>query len=382
MASFPDIRAVAKSAVTRRGTLQVHKMPDRTSLSDQNCEGTVTFRFVQLGRPAVSTVRPRTGPVKRCIGARTRGRSGGFAVLFIAAAVGLAACADSNSSNRSNSSTTTKSGDPGHGTTTAQSAVQSIDPSYFGDGSCLRYQPASGNRHITVFLDAGHGGIDPGALGTTESGQRIYEGEITLPVELDTMALLRTNGFTVVVSRTRNTTVLRLKPADIDGNILSVVGAEQEVAARDICANDAHANLLVGIYMDAGGSSSSAGSVTAYDAVRPFSNENLRFAQLLQSSVVAAMNRKGWQIPNAGVLNDAGLGSSAGDSALQYDHLLLLGPAMNGYFTTPSEMPGALIEPLFITDPFEGSIADNVNDQHVVAGGIATAVEEYFSSAT
>ena len=300
--------------------------------------------------------------------------------MVIAAAVGLAACGGPSSSNGSNSATTTKSGDPGHGTTTGQSAGQAIDPSYFGDGSCMRYQPTSGDRHVTVFLDAGHGGIDPGALGTTESGQRIYEGEITLPVELDTMALLRANGFTVVVSRTHNTTVLRLKPADVDGNILSVLGAEQEVAARDVCANDAHANLLVGIYMDAGDSSSSAGSVTAYDAVRPFSNENLRFAQLLQSSVVAAMNQKGWQIPNAGVLNDVGMGSSAGDSALQYDHLLLLGPAMNGYFTTPSQMPGALIEPLFITDPFEGSIAANANDQHVVASGIAKAVEEYFSS--
>ena len=265
---------------------------------------------------------------------------------------------------------------------------QAIDPSYFANGSCVRYRPTSGNRHLTVFLDAGHGGIDPGAVGRTESGKPIYEGNVTLPVELDTMALLRAKGFTVVVSRTRNTTVLRLRPRDLAGKIFSLVGAHYEVAARDICANDAHANLLVGIYFDASTSSYAAGSVTTYDAARPFSRENLRLAKLLQASVVAAMNRKGWQIPNDGVPNDIGLGSSNGDPAtsalaamaLQYHRLMLLGPAMKGYFSTPSEMPGALIEPLFITDPFEGSIAANAKDRHVIASGIAHGAEEYFSS--
>ena len=41
-------------------------------------------------------------------------------------------------------------------------------------------------------------------------------------------------------------------------------------------------------------------------------------------------------------------------------------------------MPGALIEPLFITDSFEGSIADSTHGQQVIAGGIARAVEQYF----
>ena len=51
---------------------------------------------------------------------------------------------------------------------------------------------------------------------------------------------------------------------------------------------------------------------------------------------------------------------------------------MPGWFDTPSEMPGALIEPLFITDPFEGSIADSPSGQQAIAGGLAQAVEQYF----
>ncbi len=90
------------------------------------------------------------------------------------------------------------------------------------------------------------------------------------------------------------------------------------------------------------------------------------------------------EIPNDGVLPDNGLGSAAGDRAAgglaaksaAYDHLMLLGPAMAGYFSTPSAMPGAVIEPLYITDPFEGSIADSTGGQMAIARGIVTALEQ------
>jgi hypothetical protein len=104
--------------------------------------------------------------------------------------------------------------------------------------------------------------------------------------------------------------------------------------------------------------------------------------------VLAAMNYRGWDIPNEGALPDTGLGSlqapASGATGLAaqaaaYGHLLLLGPAEAGFFTTPSEMPGALIEPLFLTDPFEGSLADSASGQAVIALGIADAVEQYFA---
>ena len=63
--------------------------------------------------------------------------------------------------------------------------------------------------------------------------------------------------------------------------------------------------------------------------------------------------------------------------AAAYNHLLLLGPAMAGYFTTPSQMPGAVIEPLYLTDPFEGSIAASPADREDHRRGIANAVERF-----
>src|SRR5271165_677897 len=98
---------------------------------------------------------------------------------------------------------------------------RALDAGYFEPGACMEYPPTSGDRHLTVFLDAGHGGIDPGGVGETQSGQSIEEADETLPVELDAMNLLRAKGFTVMVSRTGAETVIRPLPGDVSGNLFT-----------------------------------------------------------------------------------------------------------------------------------------------------------------
>ncbi len=265
-------------------------------------------------------------------------------------------------------------------TVTVPGGGTELDPSYFTPGSCVAFPPTSGDRHETVFIDAGHGGPDPGAIGQTSSGAPVEEAVETLPVALDTASLLRADGFRVVVSRTRQSAVARPGPGDMSGGVFTVKGEIREIGARDVCANIAHAAILVAVYFDAGGSPIDAGSVTGYDNARPFWRSSLRLATLMQRDVLAAMNAKGWQIPDDGVVSDVTLGgaplSSGGAS---YGRLIVLGPAKKGFFTTPSLMPGALIEPLFITDPFEGTIAASSTGQHVIATGLAKAVGQYFA---
>jgi hypothetical protein len=185
-----------------------------------------------------------------------------------------------------------------------------------------------------------------------------------------------------VLSRTRQSIVRKLAPGDANGAIFTVAGENREIAARDLCADIAGANILLAIYFDAGGSESDAGSVSTYDRARPFWRKSLRLAVLVQRDVLDAMNGHGWQIPNDGVVSDVSLGGPPLSAAgARYGHLLVLGPAFPGYFSTPSTMPGALIEPLFLTDPFEGTIAASVAGQEAIASGLARATVQYFSSA-
>lgn len=269
---------------------------------------------------------------------------------------------------------------PSHAVSVAQpSGGTAVDASRFESGACVSFAPTAGDNHHTVFIDAGHGGIDPGAEGETQSGRTIYEADQTLPVEMDTTALLRADGYRVVVSRTRDSNVARLGPEDVTGGALTPQGVHDDVAARDLCADLAKATVLLGIYFDAGTSPSNAGCITGYDTARPFSDKSHRLASLVQRDVLTHMNAHGWQIPDDGVATDTTLGGPALTTAsATYGHLLLLGPAEPGWFTTPSRMPGALIEPLYVTDPFEGSIADSATGHQAIAAGMAQAIEQYF----
>lgn len=269
-------------------------------------------------------------------------------------------------------------------TQTIPSAV-AIEPGTFAPGACMKYQPTAASNGHLVFLDAGHGGIDPGGVGSTQSGVMVKESTTALAVALQTSDLLRSQGYTVVLSRTTDSTVVPLTPSNTNGSVFNIQGAHDDVAARDACANAAGAALLIGIYFDAG-VPTAAGSLAAYDTARPFAAENLKIATLVQTDVLASMNKHGWEIPDDGVQSDEHLGSyvpQAGNSiaalAAKYNHIMLLGPAEAGYFETPSQMPGMIIEPLYVTDPFEGTIAASALGQKAMADGIAKAVLQYFA---
>jgi N-acetylmuramoyl-L-alanine amidase len=253
-----------------------------------------------------------------------------------------------------------------------------VNSALFAPGSCIALAPTSGDRHLTVFLDAGHGGPDPGGQGVTQSGAVIHERELTLPVVLDAARLLRADGFRVVVSRTTNGPVVKLAASDLSGGLLSVAGEHRDTAARPLCADKAGAALLVSVHFNVGSSPANAGALATYDAARPFASRNHTLATLLQTDIVKAFAAQhGWQIPNDGVVTDDTVGNALTSAGAAYGHLLVLGPAKAGYFTTPSTMPGALVEPLFLTDPFEGTIAASARGQLIMAKAITAAITTF-----
>jgi len=263
-------------------------------------------------------------------------------------------------------------------TTPARAPVPTaIDPASFPVGTCVSYPPTGRNRATTVFLDAGHGGLDPGALGRTTSGRVVEEKAVALDVVLDAEQMLHTLGFTVVVSRTTDTTVARLTAADLSGTLLTVAGVHADLEARARCANEAAAAVLVSVHFNSASSPRDAGALAIYDGVRPFATNNHRLAEVLQANVRSGLNAHGWAIPDAGVVSDSTVGNALSSAAAAYGHLVLLGPSMAGYFTSPTTMPGSVIEPLFLTDPFEADIAASPAGQLSIAASVATAIMQF-----
>lgn len=276
------------------------------------------------------------------------------------------------------------------GPTTAPAAAPSATPtgtpaspsdSTFAAGACKTLAPTARGRGQAVFLDAGHGGPDPGASGATTAGKPVHESQLTLPVALAAAASLRAAGYRVTLSRTVDTSVARLGPGDVSqSGLLSLAGEHADTQARVTCANRSGAAVLVSIHFNAFSDPTARGSLTAYDSVRTFSASNRQLAQLVEGSVVAALDAAGWQVPDRGIIDDATLNApSLSPEANAYGHLLLLGPAAAGWLSSPSSMPGVLVEPFFLTNPTEATVAADPVGQQAIAAGITRAIEQFLS---
>jgi len=238
-----------------------------------------------------------------------------------------------------------------------------------------------GNLHHIVFIDPGHGGLDPGASGTTSNGTTIWEKNVTLAVGLDLSTLLRNQGYTVVLARDSDSLVTRTLQGDLNGKLLTAAGEHRDLVARVACANAAHAQALVAIHFDAYSDPSVNGAETLYDNARPFSTANRRLANLAQADVVARLRAAGWAVPDRGVIDDLTADTLAlTNEGTVYGHLLELGPAASGWLKYPSAMPGIVTEPLFLTHPAEADVASSAQGQQTIADGLARAINAFFAA--
>jgi N-acetylmuramoyl-L-alanine amidase len=253
----------------------------------------------------------------------------------------------------------------------------------YAEGACKRFDPTHGNLHRTIFVDAGHGGPDPGTSGPDGKGGVIAEKTATLAVALDLLPILRAQGYTVVLSRTGDSSVMRLGPGDLDGRVFTPDAEHRETLARVTCANDQKAGLLLSIHFNGFEDPTVGGTETFYDDARPFAGENQRVASLVQQDVQAALLAAGWQIPDRGItLDSSDDAPTLTAQAAAYPYLLLLGPAQVDWLTQPSQMPGVLSEPLFLSDPIEGAIAAGPSGQQAIAQGFAQAIAEAYTPPT
>ena len=144
-------------------------------------------------------------------------------------------------------------------------------------GACMSLAPSGQQSGRTVFLDPGHGGIDPGVVSVVGSRQ-VLEKDLTLAVANRLAALLRVDGYRVVMSRTADTSVARLAATDSIAGAMTASAVQRDLATRAACANAAGASVLVSIHFDAFDDPSVGGTETFYDAARPFAAKSERLA--------------------------------------------------------------------------------------------------------
>ena len=244
-------------------------------------------------------------------------------------------------------------------------------------GTCVEFDPTGADRHRTIYVDPGHGGPDPGAV-----GNGLKEEDLTLAVALRLKDMLRADGFRVVLSRVGDTSVAKLADSQVVNGAITNSGAHIDTIARIACGNTAGADAMVAIHFNAFDDPSASGAETFYDDARDFSAANLRLANLLQGSLQASFKRSGWQVYDRGVISDADTGHTGLTAAADaYGRLMELGPAKAGWNDHPSQMPGALVEPFFVTDPIEAQVASSKAGQAAIAACLEQGLGAFLAPA-
>jgi N-acetylmuramoyl-L-alanine amidase len=244
------------------------------------------------------------------------------------------------------------------------------------DGACMSFSATHGHTGQTVFIDAEHGGLDPGVVGSTAGRRVVLEKDATLAVALRLADQMRAAGNSVVMARTLDTTVLKLSASDSNYGAITSSAVHRDLAMRAACANASGAAVLVSIHFDGFSDPSVGGTETFYDAARPFAAANRRLATSLQSALVARLGA-----PDRGVWTDDQLAApTLTGSGQSYGHLIELGPQSPGWVDNPSQMPGALVEPLFVTNPAEAQTASDPAGQEKIAAALAAGLMKFLSA--
>lgn len=187
-------------------------------------------------------------------------------------------------------------------------------------------KPASG----IVVLDPGHGGSEPGT-----SGSRLIEKDVNLPIALKVGAILEQKGIKVEYTRTDD----------------RYVGLEERAAF----ANRLNADLFVSIHNNAALNNPVASGTETFfyapaDSPELFiqRDERQRLARCLQSQLIAKLGRKdrGAKEKNLSVLRN-------------------------------TQMPSALVECAFVSNPEEESLLLTEAFRNKAAEAIAAGIEDY-----
>ncbi len=243
-------------------------------------------------------------------------------------------------------------------------------------------------EHV-VCIDAGHGGWDTGRVRQANSrAPAILEKELNLGMAWMLKERLEGRGIGVVMTRPSGLAV-NVFNEDVNGDGETRQDSEQagdrdELQARiDIC-NEAEADILLSMHLNGFDDPSARGYEVLYTPApyREFGERNLDLATYLYREIGAAYNEIGFETQPRGVKPDTELEVEMHAYGSE-DHLIMTGPGVQAadYTITPSTMPGAVVEPVFITNDDDAAFIALPENQELLveayARGIVTYFEEY-----
>lgn len=223
---------------------------------------------------------------------------------------------------------------PANNTQTTTSSTPPAPEPAFPDPKPIKFYDVPGLSGKIIALDPGHGGSDSGAVGTAGT----QEKNVTFAISQEVRRLLEQSNAKVVMTRTGD--------YDVYGPNAT---AAQELQARVDVASKAKANLFVSIHIDSFTSPQANGTSTYYF---PKTTGDLRLARFIQEGMVDQMD-----------LMDRGRS-----------------PA-RFYVLRRSEMPAALAEVAFISNPNEERLLNDAKFINKAALGIYNGIAKYFTPA-
>ncbi len=245
---------------------------------------------------------------------------------------------------------------------------------------------------LLVVIDPGHGGDEVGA-----AANGIVEKDSNLEMARRVERLLMEAGYRVLLTRVDSGRAI----GGVDGPGLpqGFSAQRRDLQARIDLANASGAALFVSIHSNGLNDSSANGIETYYNSQRPFSAENRRLAQAIQSSVMAEVGRAGYRVRDRGALDDSCLRAFQGqcfplfvlgpprvttrDEALRRggDPVTLgFAPGQEAIASRATQMPGVLVELLFTSNPDDARLLSDDTAREVLARGVVLGISAYLSS--
>src|SRR5215216_5988361 len=241
--------------------------------------------------------------------------------------------------------------------TPAAVPVAGVDELYAQDG-----------RNI-VCIDPGHGGEDLGNVRVENGRITLQEKDITLEHSLLLAKRLREKGFEVVLTRETDTEV---NPSNEDVNGDGTVAPEggparteqiDDLQARVNICNLAAADLLVSVHYNGAENTALSGYEVWFNDEREFSGRSEAFSTFMHEALENGFASAGYEAV------DRGIGIE--------DHVVT-GPERPGELV-PSEMPGAVVEGLFLSNDDDATFIRSDIAAETLVGAYEEATTRYFS---